>query len=92
MSKVGRRRGVRAEDGAGASGGSSKELVIEAGLLGTTELLQLGKGLLACRGHLGLVAAQLNEEQSELLGLSQAPQVTQLGNLNTDCAFLLLQY
>lgn len=61
MSKVGLGRGVRAEDGAGASGGSSKELVIEAGLLGATELLQLGKGLLACRGHLSLVAAQLNE-------------------------------
>lgn len=42
MSKVGHRRRAGAEEGAGASGGSSKEVVVEVGLFGTVEPLELG--------------------------------------------------
>jgi len=77
MSEVGHRRGAGAEEGTGASGGSSEEAILVVGLFGTIEPLELGYRLLACGGHLGLMAAQLNEEQSELLRLSQAPKVIQ---------------
>lgn len=71
MSEVGHRRGAGAEEGAGASGGSSsEEVVVVEGLFGTVEPLELGKRVLTSGGHLGLVPAQLNEEQGELLGLS----------------------
>lgn len=73
MSEVGHRRRDGAEEGAGArggGGGGSEEVVVVVGLFGTIEPLELGQRVLTCGGHLGLVAAQLNEEQGELLGLS----------------------
>lgn len=42
MSEVGHRRGDGAEEGAGASGGSSDELAVVVGLFGAVEPLQVG--------------------------------------------------
>lgn len=42
MSEVGHRRRDRAEEGAGASGGCSEEVVVVVGLCGTVEPLELG--------------------------------------------------
>lgn len=68
MSEVRQRRGAGAEEGAGDSG--SKEVVMVVGLFGTVVPLELGECLVAGGGHLGLMPAQLNKEQSELLRLS----------------------
>lgn len=66
-SEMGHRRGTGAEEGTGSSG---EEVVVVVSLFGTVDPLELGKRVLTGGGHLGLMPAQLNEEQGELLGLS----------------------
>lgn len=64
-----RRWGGAEEERAVTSSDSSQEVALVVGLSGSTQPLQLSQGLLPYGGHLGLMAAQLNEEQSELLRL-----------------------
>lgn len=64
----GHRRRGRAEDGAAVSGRGVG--VMAVGLFGPVEPLELGYRLPPCRGHLGPMSTQLNEQQGELLGLS----------------------
>ena len=70
--------GCRAGEGSGGGGsgggggGGVRQVAVSVGVVGDlrgVELLQLCQRVLPCSRHPGLLAAQLNEQQSQLLGL-----------------------